>query len=299
MIGRYRIRRKIYFVLLLVCIGVMSVGFAAFSSTLTISSNAIVKPDAGAFKVFFSSSATSFKDGYVTWNSTGDAMGGNASIYNDGEMPIIKDLTATFTGAGQSVSYIFYAYNAGAYDAYLTNIKFNNVDGESSAKVCTAIDSGSVTNSLMESACNDINVTIDVGTETSVMGSTNGITGHVLRKGVFEEIVVTISYADNSNLADGDFRVEFGDIGLTYSTVDNDPKQITFYYYGMEQDYTLSAEEGMTWEEWVESDYNTVGASLCDQQVIMPDGWSIDAIYIDDTIVDGYSYGFAPKTPGC
>ena len=53
MIGRYRIRRKIYFVLLLVCIGLMSVGFAAFSSTLTISSNAIVKPDAGAFKVFF------------------------------------------------------------------------------------------------------------------------------------------------------------------------------------------------------------------------------------------------------
>ena len=233
-------------------------------------------------KFFFSSSATSFKDGYDTWNSTGDAMGGNAIIYNDVEMPIIKDLTATFTGAGQSISYIFYAYNAGAYDAYLTNIKFNNVDGESSSKVCTAIDSSSVTSSLFEAACNDINVSIDIGTETSVMGSTNGITGHVLRKGVFEEIVVTISYADNSNLADGDFKVEFGDIGLTYSTVDSGPKQITFYYNG-DQDYTLFAEEGMTWGEWVESDYNTVGAFINGRCVYFDD-YPVEMTDKDDVI---------------
>ena len=252
MIARYRKRRKIYFVLLLVCICMMSVGFSAFSSELIISSNAIVKPDSSAFKVLFSSSGSSFLTNKVNGTVTGDAKAGSASIANTGDIPTIKDLTATFTGAGQSVSYIFYAYNAGAYDAYLTNIKFNNVDGESSSKVCTAIDSSSVTSSLLEAACNDINVSVDVGTETSVMGSTNGITGHVLGKGVYEEIVVTISYADNSNLADGDFKVEFGDIGLTYSTVEG-ISLINFYI----NNTSYSAEEGMTWREFISSSYNT------------------------------------------
>ena len=246
-------------------------------------------------KFFFSSSATSFKDGYVTWNFTGDAVGGNATIYNDDEMPIIKDLTATFTGAGQSVSYIFYAYNAGAYDAYLTNIKFNNVDGESSSKVCTAIDSSSVTSSLLEATCNDINVSIDVGATTTVMGSTNDISGHILGRGIFEEIVVTISYADNSNLADGDFKVEFGDIGLTYSTVDNGLGLINFSYNGENMDYdNLVAEEGMTWGEWVESDYNTVGAFINGRCVYFDENYPVEMTSKDD-VIKSEEYTFGPS----
>ena len=286
MIARYRRNRKIYFVLLLICICTMSIGFAAFSSTLTISSNAIVKPDAGAFKVFFSSSGTSFLTNKINGTVVGDAVAGSATINNDGDSPLISNLTATFTGAGQSVKYTFYVYNAGAYDAYLTDIKFNNVDGKSSSKVCTAIDSGSVTNSLMESACNDINVTIDVGTATSVMGTTNGITNHSLGKGIYEKIVVTISYADNSNLADGDFRVEFGDIGLTYSTVDSqDTNLISFSIDGV----GYYAEDGMNWQQWVGSQYNSDGWFICDGYVCK-DRRMVSYAYYQDEILSDNEY---------
>ena len=221
MITRYRKKRKIYFVLLLLCICAMSVGFSAFSAELNISSSAVVSPDSSTFKVLFSSSGTSFLTNKISGSVTGDATGGGATIDNSGDSPKISDLTATFTGPGQSVKYEFYAYNAGAYTAYLTGIRFNNVDGGSSSKVCTAIDSSSVSDNLMESACEDINVVVDVGTETSVMSSTIGIKGHTLLKGAYEKVVVTITYSSGGSLSDGDFKVEFGDVVLTYSTVDS------------------------------------------------------------------------------
>ena len=299
MIARYRKRRKIYFVLLLVCICMMSVGFSAFSSELIISSNAIVKPDSSAFKVLFSSSGSSFLTNKVNGTVTGDAKAGSASIANTGDIPTIKDLTATFTGAGQSVSYIFYAYNAGAYDAYLTNIKFNNVDGESSSKVCTAIDSSSVTSSLLEAACNDINVSVDVGTTTSVMSSTNVILGHSLGKGLYEKIVVTISYTDNSNLSDGDFKVEFGDIGLTYSTVDAAANLISFTVDGKKYYAEPEEEDCITWDEWLESGYNTDGfyeyqptmtGFTSGGYIYTGDGKKVSGQYAGDIIEDGFEF---------
>ena len=219
MIARYRKRRNIYFVLLLVCICMMSVGFSAFSSELNISSSAIVKPDSSAFKVLFSSSGSSFLTNKVNGTVTWDATAGSSSIDNTGDVPTIKDLTATFTGPGQSVKYEFYAYNSGAYNAYLTGIKFNNVDGGSSSKVCTAIDSSSVTETLMNNACNDISVTVDIG-DNSVTNSTSMISCNSLDKNAFKKVTVTIKYEDNGNSSDGDFKVEFGDIKFTYSTVD-------------------------------------------------------------------------------
>lgn len=218
MLKRYKRRRLLMFVMLVVAICFMSVGFAAFSSELTISSSAIVKPDSSDFRVIFSSSGTSYLTNKIAGVGTGDATGGSASIDNAGAIATISDLTASFTGPGESVTYEFYAYNIGAYVAYLREVKFNNVSGESSSKVCSAIDSSSVTSSLLESACNDISISIDVGGDT--FGSSNSsVSGHSLGKGAYEKVVVTINYSDNENAADGDFKVEFGDIGLTYSTV--------------------------------------------------------------------------------
>lgn len=220
MIKRYKQRRVFSFILLVVAICFMSIGFAAFSSELTISSSAIVKPDSGDFKVVFSSSGTSYLTNKITGVATGSATGGNASIDNTGDVATISDLTASFTGPGESVKYEFYAYNMSGYVAYLKEVKFNNVSGESSSKVCSAIDSSSVTSSLLESACNDISVSITVGDDT-FGSSTSSVSGHSLGKSIYEKVVVTITYSDNGNAADGDFKVEFGDIGLSYSTVDS------------------------------------------------------------------------------
>ena len=253
MITRYRRKRKYMLFVLMLGVLTMSIGFAAFSSELVIASSASVKPDSSAFRVVFSSSGTQLLTNKITGTATGNAKAGSATIENGGDTPRISDLTATFTGPGETVKYEFYVYNSGAYVAYLRDVVFKNVSGKSSNKVCTAIDSSSVTDSLMQSACNDIRVSIDVGSTTSVLGTTNNIRGRSLNKGVYEKVVVTISYINNENRADGDFKVEFGDIGLTYSTVDSAETLISFTIGGT----TYYAEEGMSWEQWVESDYNT------------------------------------------
>lgn len=252
MITRYRRKRKYLFIVLMLCVLTMSIGFSAFSSELVIASSASVKPDSSAFRVIFSSSGTQVLTDKITGTATGNAKAGSATIENGGDTPKISDLTATFTGPGETVKYEFYVYNSGAYVAYLRDIVFKNVDGESSSKVCTAIDSSSVNATLMQNACNDINVSIDVGSTTSVLGTTNNIRGRSLGKGVYEKVVVTITYTNNENRSDGDFKVEFGDIGLTYSTVDS-PNLITFYV----GEIAYQAIYGMSWKEFVDSQYNT------------------------------------------
>lgn len=219
MMSRYRTKQRYYIAVLAVFIGFVSIGFAAFSETLTISSNVNIKPDASSFRVVFSSSATSLVTTNITGVGSGGAEGGSATINNNGDSPTISDLYAKFTEDGQSVSYTFYVHNAGAYVAYLNDITFNYVDGESKAKVCNAIDSSNTSDSLMAAACNDITLNVSVG-GTEATGTMNGIDGNSLDKNAYKPVILTISYASNNNLSDGDFIVEFGDITLTYSSKD-------------------------------------------------------------------------------
>ena len=151
----------------------------------------------------------------------------------------------------------------------------------------------------MQNACNDINVSIDVGSTTSVLGTTNNIRGRSLGKGVYEKVVVTITYTNNENRSDGDFKVEFGDIGLTYSTVDYAPNLINFSYEGMNVSYNLVAEEGMTWEEWVESDYNTVGAFISCDSIYFETGFVAELQSSSSVIQDSYKYNWAPGGLAC
>lgn len=290
MITRYRRKRKYMLFVLMLGVLTMSIGFSAFSSELVIASSASVKPDSSAFRVVFSSSGTQVLTNKITGTATGNATAGSASIENGGDTPRISDLTASFTAPGESVKYEFYVYNSGAYVAYLRDIVFKYVDGESSSKVCTAIDSSSATDSLMQNACNDINVSIDVGSTTSVLGTTNNIRGRSLNKGVYEKVVVTITYANNENRSDGDFKVEFGDIGLTYSTVDYQPVLINFSIVGV----SYQAEEGMTWKEWINSEYNTVGAYITSSVIIIKEGMMIENALPDSVIVSSGEYLGAP-----
>lgn len=269
-------------VILLAGVVMLSTGFAAFSSELTISSSAIVRPDSSAFKVVFSSDGARYLTDQVKGEVVGDATVGYATIDNSGDVPTISDLTATFTGPGQSVRYLFYVYNAGAYDAYLTGVTFKNVEGENSSKVCTAIDSSSVTNSLMQSACNDINVTFNLG-GTTVMNSTSGIKGNVINKGAYKNVVVTISYINNGNSSDGDFRVEFGDIGLSYSTVDSHDTNLISFSIDSVGYY---AEDGMNWQQWVGSQYNSDGWFICDGYVCKDHRMVSYAYYQDEILSD-------------
>lgn len=203
---------------LLIAVAGLSVGFAAFSSKLTISSSANVTPNSEDFDVNFSTVNTSETEGTVSGVVSPETIvtANDATISNTGD-PTITGLKANFTAPGQSVTYSFYAHNAGLYPAYLKSVAYENVSGETSAKICTAAE-GTDPNKVTE-ACKAISVTVTVNS-TQFTGSQASITSHSLAIDAYEPVVVKIEYAADGERADGDFSVAFGDIALNYSSID-------------------------------------------------------------------------------
>lgn len=208
----------------------LSIGFAAFSNVLRISTAANVTPDEGTFNVDFSALADEAKDGKdiltasVSSTSLTDyepavpLTGSKASIDNSGD-PTISGLTANFFAPGQKVTYSFFARNVGELDAYLKGITYANATGQTSNKVCTATDA-KADDTLVQKACQGIVVKVKVGNDAETTGSMANITNHKLLKSASEPITVTIEYQDGSAAADTDFTVSFGDISLLYSSAD-------------------------------------------------------------------------------
>ena len=227
----------IILILLLVVVGV-SVGFAAFSQNLTISSKAKVKPNNNMY-IYFASQDTKVDNKIVADPVSAspaqyDEVGGESvehkaiidNTYASEQSPKITDLRADFTEPGQTVSYSFFVYNAWEYDAYLKNITIDSTK-ECTAKEGTLSDDETTRNAQIakiNNACNGISISIKVGNDNAVSETTNNIDNHVLRAegsngGTgFEPVVVTITYAANSSVADTDFDVTFGDITLNYSS---------------------------------------------------------------------------------
>ena len=209
---------------LIVAVVGLSVGFAAFSNTLTISSSATVNTT-NNFYVWFSSSssalATDPVSGQITPNDpvpTG-VSATSATISNaDPKAPTITNLGATFTQPGQSVKYEFYVMNQMDYSAFLRQIEFLNVSGASATKTCTA--ASGTTQSLVDSACTGISLSVKVGSMANgVVTTTNVGSNNELVNSTPQKVTVVISYAPESATADGDFNVSFGNVRLHYSSV--------------------------------------------------------------------------------
>ena len=214
---------------LLVGVVGLSLGFAAFTNTLTIKSSAAVTVDDSTFNVDFSKQSASVVDGTLSGTpnpATNGPTAADATIDNSAAgAPQITGLKATFTQPGQKVTYSFYTKNAGALKAYLTNVNFANATGGSANKVCTA--KTGTTQSLVDTACQGISLKLTLGseafTESKARANFTTATAHDLTKngeaGDNEAVTVEIEYAEGSGQADGDFDVTFGDITLTYSSV--------------------------------------------------------------------------------
>ena len=200
------------------CVAVigLSVGFAAFSNRLTISSSANVTPDMNDFDVNFSTVNTTETAGTVSGTPSNDLVTAEDATINNADAPTITNLKANFTAPGQSVTYSFYAHNAGEYIAYLKSVDYENIS-EGVTKVCTAAEGTS--EDMVRAACNSISVTVKVGSD-SFAGTQSSISSHSLAIDDYEPVEVKIEYAAAGTRADGDFSVEFGDIALTYSSVD-------------------------------------------------------------------------------
>lgn len=205
-------------VALLVGVATLTLGFATFSTKLIVQSQATVSPDPDSFKVVLSKEQDKEVVGKVLPNGIGES----AMIDNTGT-PTISNLKAEFTKPGEKVEYEFYAVNIGELDAFLNKIEYNNITGKSENKVCTAEDG--TTESYVAGACESIRVTIKVGDDDrACQTSTYGT--HRLVKKTGEKVSVVIEYDNSGVRADGPFSVEFGDITLNYSTVDNEAKDV-------------------------------------------------------------------------
>ena len=237
---RDRRARVIAIAALLVGVVGLSLGFAAFSNTLTIKSSAEVNVDENTFNVDFADSTGDTSATSVTPTltpATGEPAGftGETATINNAPAgaPVLQKLHATFTRPGQSVTYTFKTKNVGEIKAYLTSINFANATGGSTTKVCTAKEVTSpatpATDSLVQAACAGISITVTLGSEsftaTTPRASFTSQTAHDLEKTGSnpdsEDVTVVIAYAAGSAQADGDFDVAFGDITLNYSSVAN------------------------------------------------------------------------------
>ncbi len=203
---------------LIVAIVGVSVGFAAFSSALSIQSSATVTPDKSTMNVDFSSSDTAVVTNDIKPTTTPSTVEATDATIDNSSDPVIKNLSATFKEPGQKAVYTFYAYNAGELEAFLKSIVYENVSSKSSNKVCTAGEG--TTDALVQKACDGIFLKVKVGTEAETSSGIASINNHSLAKGVSEEITVTLEYASNAERVDGDFTVSFGDVTLNYSSVD-------------------------------------------------------------------------------
>lgn len=212
-------RTKNRWIILIVVILVtsISIGFAAYSSVLTISSNLKVTPDKKYFKVNFSSAANDLQTNPIEPTKSDPNMVTTAAVIDNTEDPTIKNLSAVFTEPGQYVEYSFYAYNTGKYTAFLNGVLFGNVNGKDSKKVCTPLIGARP--DLVERVCGDIKITVDINSST-FNDTTDTIENHTLERNSAEPIKVKFTYVNNDNYADGDFEVSFGDITLNYSSVD-------------------------------------------------------------------------------
>lgn len=211
---------------LVVAVAALSIGFAAFTQNLTISSSAKVTPSDNVLKVLFSSSDGTQAEAPVVANpSTSDdgktQTGTNATINNNGGVnPTITGLHADFTDKGQTVTYTFYVHNDSEYIAYLRSVAFANAAGSDTYKKCSK--GTDTTEAMVTAACADVKLKISVG-GTEFTSSNAAVTDSSLAVGAFAPVVVTISYdaagTSTTPIPDGDFSVAFGDITLGYSSV--------------------------------------------------------------------------------
>ena len=227
--GREKNGKILAIVALCVAVFGLTVGFAAFSNTLTISSSATVSPESTSFNVDFSTSDSSVATSAVVPTTANGATATNATIDNSDVNPVIENISANFTQPGQSVTYDFFAYNAGEYDAFLNSVIYGSVPSSSLTKVCS-IDPADVTagkttasEDSLAAACEAINVEVIVGENAekrTFNASETNVDDFMVAKKSAKKVSVVLTYAENGARADGNFKVDFGAIALSFGSVD-------------------------------------------------------------------------------
>lgn len=193
---------------LVVAIAGLSLGFAAYSTTLKISSTAYVSPENNMNVVFTSTEGQ--ENVQIAGELSGEGSGTDTNFKADNATITGTTLTgikAYFTTAGQSVTYTFKIKNKSENPAYL-----NSIVGQSTPLSCTAITG--TNQDLVDLDCNNVTIDLKLGGASATFGSAPKT---LLDAAASETAQVIISYSGATH-ADGDFEVSFKDIELIYGT---------------------------------------------------------------------------------
>lgn len=213
----------------------MSLGFAAFSATLNISSSATVTPNDDDFSIEFLGTDQNgeFTSSTSIYPMLEDGATGSVATLTNGETATISNMKVSFTEPGQSVTYAYMNLNTGVYNTYFKSYKLNLLSGMSDVIECVPATNSEVTEELMNNACEDIDIRFQIlssndnslidgyiresyksyGTSAVSFGS-----NLILTPDDYYTTLITIEYAGNGNRADGDFEVKIADIIAEYGT---------------------------------------------------------------------------------
>ena len=213
----------------------MSLGFAAFSSTLNISSSATVTPNSDDFKIDFLGidSNGEFTSSNSIYPITGTGATGSIATIVNGKSATISNMKASFTEPGQYVEYQYRTYNSGLYDAYFRSWQFRLLSGMSNVIECVPSANSDVSEELLNKACEDIDVRYHIFSSYGntfmdgyarynfdyVGTSVVDLGGHyTAAPGDYFTVRVVIEYAADGERADGDFEVKIADLLSEYGT---------------------------------------------------------------------------------
>ncbi len=220
----------------------LSLGFAAFSTSLQISTSANVNVGGSNWNVGFSVDGTNIAD--IANASTKAANNSNPGVLNVTKYTISQGTNATLsTTNGSNVSYNLNILNKGSVDAYLDSVDFSNVtvscanvtgnastliEGTSAAGTTKTGGNGStITN---EDCAKMFGVTLNIHS-TDYTSTVTDITGKSIAAGGSTPVVLTVAFLGNAagtsevdTIAaslDGDIIVSIGTIGVEYKSVAN------------------------------------------------------------------------------
>jgi hypothetical protein len=198
----------------------MSLGFAAFSSTLNISSSATVSPNSDDFKMVMYGLVDESEVGKILsgepvdlsiWSNT-YAIDlndwGTSAIINNVDFTI-SNINASFSKPGMNTAYVIAIKNEGKYDSYLDVSKYDTL------LPSKCVSDGNATQKLVDEACNGISLTLEFY-DSSYVNVTSGVLKVIPNS--YIGMFIGIRYHDDSAIADGDFSVYFDDVKLEFTT---------------------------------------------------------------------------------
>lgn len=223
--------------IVVLCIAVVGItlGFAAFSNTLTISSNATVSPNSSDFKmtIYGMSSLSALEKGIdniyevETYDSltttvpyieiSNQTITDSTPAIINNEAHTISNISATFTKPDNtnSITYMFMIKNDGKYSAYIKETDFKAMENKLSTKTC--VSKTDINKDLVTEACDGIRLSIIGESRQKFLSSNSNFGTHEILPNDYIFLFISMYYTGDV-IADQEFSVEFPELTLNFST---------------------------------------------------------------------------------